>query len=715
MRARARGAQPKRVEGSVSQLLDRLLAAAPRGLALAYQPETATFAHTVRRNAADDEGHRAEGTSLRYAAMAALGISVLPVDAQQRILAGSTATALAEATLRSVASGSDPGALGLACWAAAETGADLDKESLRRLIRLAHDPAAIPTVDASWVLTALVAIGLEGATGAAAHAMAARLMAARRDSRLFPHNLPETAASRLRRHVGCFADQVYPIQALARYAAAAGDAKALSAANACAATICALQGPEGQWWWHYDIRTGDVVEGYPVYSVHQHGMAPMALIDLARAGGADFSQAVIKGLKWIEAHPEVDESLVDEDRGLVWRSVRRREPRHAARYLRAASHAVHPSLRLGGLDRLLPPTRVDYECRPYELGWLLYAWRFGAVLPPEPNVATSTWDPAVTTLPAVPRKAAAMMRRQHELFGVPIDAMTMDEVVDVCRDRLALRRQLLIGVVNAAKLVAVRSDDELRRSLLECDLIVADGQAVVWASRLLRKPLPERVAGIDLFERLLELADREQRSVYLLGATASVVRGVETRILSDHPGVKVVGARDGYFTEQESAWVAEDIRASGADMLFVGMASPKKEIFLRSWGHYVGVPILHGVGGSFDVMAGLTRRAPKTWQRLGFEWLYRVLQEPRRLWRRYLTTNVAFLAITVSELVRRPASTSQAGSDVGSTELPESVIHLGDRRLAHKSEAASSSVQPTEGRQPLSGLPAQDGDTAETG
>jgi N-acetylglucosaminyldiphosphoundecaprenol N-acetyl-beta-D-mannosaminyltransferase len=282
-----------------------------------------------------------------------------------------------------------------------------------------------------------------------------------------------------------------------------------------------------------------------------------------------------------------------------------------------------------------------------------------------------------------------MTMQQQELFGVPIDAMTMTEVLEVCVERLASRRQLLVGVVNAAKLVAVRNDAELRRSLLECDLIVADGQAVVWASRLLRKQLPERVAGIDLFERLLEVADRDQRSVYLLGATQEVVKGVEARITSDHPGVRVVGARDGYFTEGESASVAEEIRASGADMLFVGMASPKKEIFLREWANYVGVPILHGVGGSFDVMAGLTRRAPKIWQQLGFEWLYRVLQEPRRLWRRYLTTNVKFVGITAVELVRRRPAMSPAGNNGRPTKQQTSVIDLRRRQIVLEPEGAS--------------------------
>jgi len=176
---------------------------------------------------------------------------------------------------------------------------------------------------------------------------------------------------------------------------------------------------------------------------------------------------------------------------------------------------------------------------------------------------------------------------------------------------------------------------------------------VVWASRLLRRAVPERVAGVDLFERLLELAARDGRSVYLLGARADVLATLQQRLGERFPALKIVGARDGYFTDAEASTVAADIADSGADMLFLGMTSPKKEIFLGDYGETLGVPVLHGVGGSFDILAGVTKRAPLLWQRLGVEWLYRVLQEPRRLWRRYFTTNVTFIALVLRELVRR--------------------------------------------------------------
>lgn len=245
-----------------------------------------------------------------------------------------------------------------------------------------------------------------------------------------------------------------------------------------------------------------------------------------------------------------------------------------------------------------------------------------------------------------------MSAKTTTMFGLTLDVVTMEDVIQACRSSLAERRRLLIGVVNAAKIVSLGGNAELRDSLLDCDIVVADGQSVVWASHLLGSPLPERVAGIDLFERLLQLAEVEDRGVYLLGARPDVLATLESKLTERFPRLRIVGSRDGYFTEAESAQVAADIRQSGADMLFLGMTSPKKEIFLRTYWPSLDVPILHGVGGSFDVFAGLTKRAPERWQRAGMEWAFRLVQEPRRLWRRYLVTNYKFLALTIRELMR---------------------------------------------------------------
>jgi hypothetical protein len=167
---------------------------------------------------------------------------------------------------------------------------------------------------------------------------------------------------------------VYPIHALANYSRVSGSQQALDAASRCAEQICRLQGAEGQWWWQYDRRTGDILERYPVYAVHQDAMAPMALIALKEAGGPAFDRAMKKGLDWLQHAPEINASLIDENADLIWRKVARREPGKLTRYIQGVTRRFSPSLSMPGLDRLFPPRAVDYEDRPYHLGWLLYAW-----------------------------------------------------------------------------------------------------------------------------------------------------------------------------------------------------------------------------------------------------------------------------------------------------------------------------------------------------
>jgi N-acetylglucosaminyldiphosphoundecaprenol N-acetyl-beta-D-mannosaminyltransferase len=219
----------------------------------------------------------------------------------------------------------------------------------------------------------------------------------------------------------------------------------------------------------------------------------------------------------------------------------------------------------------------------------------------------------------------------------------MQEVLDLCEEAIQRRKSLLISMVNAAKLVNMADNQKLNQAVRSGDICLADGMSVVWALRLLGERIPERVAGIDLMMRLFERADRCRYRVYLLGACEVVVSMVAKRVRQDYPGVQLVGVQHGYFTEQGEDQVAQDIARAQPDILLVAMTSPRKERFLARWRSIVQVPVCHGVGGSFDVMAGKVRRAPAIWQRLGLEWLYRVKQEPRRLWRRYLITNSRFL------------------------------------------------------------------------
>jgi N-acetylglucosaminyldiphosphoundecaprenol N-acetyl-beta-D-mannosaminyltransferase len=239
-----------------------------------------------------------------------------------------------------------------------------------------------------------------------------------------------------------------------------------------------------------------------------------------------------------------------------------------------------------------------------------------------------------------------------DLFGVSIAAITMDAALDAVDAAISSKRPLQIGVVNAAKLVNMQRNAELRADVLSSHLVLADGMAVVWASRVLGRPLPERVTGIDLMTGILARGDGARR-VYCLGATEAVLDATVARIEREYPGVVVVGKQHGYFTPHEEASVAAAIATARPDVLFIAMTSPKKERFLGRWSRVLHVPVCHGVGGSFDVLAGLVERAPERWQRLGLEWLYRVKQEPRRLWKRYFTTNTAFVWMVATALVRQ--------------------------------------------------------------
>jgi len=237
------------------------------------------------------------------------------------------------------------------------------------------------------------------------------------------------------------------------------------------------------------------------------------------------------------------------------------------------------------------------------------------------------------------------------LPGVSIAPLRLPQAVGRCVSAVERGGYLCVGIVNAAKVVAMRKNEQLRAAVGDCGMVLADGQAVVWASGLLGAPLPERVTGIDLFTELLGEAASRGFRVYFLGARPEVLEAMLERVRPGYPGLVVAGARDGYFTPDEEPGVVEQIRRSHPDLLFVGMSSPRKELFAQQWGQSTGAHVVHGVGGSFDVLAGRTRRAPSSWQRLGLEWLYRALQEPVRLGRRYLTTNVSFLTFVARRAI----------------------------------------------------------------
>jgi len=240
-----------------------------------------------------------------------------------------------------------------------------------------------------------------------------------------------------------------------------------------------------------------------------------------------------------------------------------------------------------------------------------------------------------------------------ELMGCSIDNLTMEETLARVDAFIASGRPHQHVVVNVDKLVKAQTDAELRRIINECSLINADGMPVVWASRLLGKPLKERVTGVDLYEALMERSARKGWRVYLLGAREEVVLRVKTLYEAKYPGLTIAGYRNGYWSSEEEPAVASQIRAARADILFVAISSPKKEQFLDRYQAEMNVPFTMGVGGTFDVAAGKVRRAPRWMRASGLEWFFRFLQEPRRLFRRYFIDDLVFIGMLARELLRR--------------------------------------------------------------
>ena len=241
------------------------------------------------------------------------------------------------------------------------------------------------------------------------------------------------------------------------------------------------------------------------------------------------------------------------------------------------------------------------------------------------------------------------------VLGTGVDAVSMGAAVERCGQAVEHCGYLSVGMLNAAKAVAMRRDEALRGAVRGCDLVLADGQSVVWAARAAGCRLPERVAGIDLFTELLAVASARGYRVYFLGARPEVLGRMLAVLGNRYPGLVVAGAQDGYFDPEDEAVIAEKIRLCQPDLLFIGMSSPRKEIFAARWGRATGARVVHGVGGSFDVLAGVTRRAPQWWQRHGLEWLFRAIQEPARLGRRYLATNAVFAALAAGQALRARA------------------------------------------------------------
>ena len=223
------------------------------------------------------------------------------------------------------------------------------------------------------------------------------------------------------------------------------------------------------------------------------------------------------------------------------------------------------------------------------------------------------------------------------LFGCPFDRVDMAEAIRRVEGYIAKRDRVYQSCgVNLDQLLKMQREPEFARIVRSCDLITADGTPVIWFSKMFGDPLPERVPSVDIMFEMLPVAAQKGYKIFMLGAKEESVQAAAANFEKEHPGIQIVGRRNGYFKEEDEHEIALQINESGADMLFIAISSPKKELFVERNRATLKVPFVLGVGGAFDIAAGLTTRAPKWMQKSGVEITWRVIQEPQRMGPRFL-------------------------------------------------------------------------------
>lgn len=235
------------------------------------------------------------------------------------------------------------------------------------------------------------------------------------------------------------------------------------------------------------------------------------------------------------------------------------------------------------------------------------------------------------------------------ILNTQIDVLNAEQTIDLVEKYVIQKEPLHLIGVNADKINELNMNQRLCQIINSCGVINADGASVVMASRFLGKPLPERVAGIDLMQSLVKLSEAKGYKVYLLGARQEIVEKTAEILKHDYPALKIAGIHNGYFTEENWPSIAMDLKEADPDFVFVGITSPLKEYlveFLQDEGLNC---VFMGVGGSFDVISGKIPRAPKWMQKANLEWLFRVIQEPRRLFKRYFIGNAVFIKAILKE------------------------------------------------------------------
>lgn len=235
------------------------------------------------------------------------------------------------------------------------------------------------------------------------------------------------------------------------------------------------------------------------------------------------------------------------------------------------------------------------------------------------------------------------------ILNTTIDVLTVRETIDLVEEYVKSKTPLHLMGVNADKINEVNENELMKKIVNSCGIINADGASVVLASKYLDIPLPERVAGIDLMQDLVKLSEEKGYSIYLLGAKQEVVEKTAIVLKERHPKLIIKGIHNGYFKEDKWKEVSTELKKAKPDFVFVGITSPMKEYLIEYLQNDGNKCVFMGVGGSFDVISGSIPRAPKWMQKCNLEWLFRVMQEPKRLFKRYFFGNKKFIKAVKKE------------------------------------------------------------------
>ncbi|MDX2064241.1 MAG: WecB/TagA/CpsF family glycosyltransferase [Fimbriimonadaceae bacterium] len=222
-------------------------------------------------------------------------------------------------------------------------------------------------------------------------------------------------------------------------------------------------------------------------------------------------------------------------------------------------------------------------------------------------------------------------RSRVDILGVPVDNVTMDETMARLEAFVASKRAHFVITADAAGVVQAQSDESYRQLYFEADLVTPDSAGILWAAKRFGSPIPGRVSGVDLVERVCSLSADKGYAIFFLGAAPGVAELAAERMQLKYPGCNIVGTRNGFFPPESDDVVAAEIAALRPDFLFVAMGIPRQEKFILATRDVVQAKVAMGVGGTFDVFSGRVRRAPVWMQRLKLEWLWRVLQNPSKL------------------------------------------------------------------------------------